>query len=261
MGVVYLAVSVAERALVALKVITPAGPVSRVQVKRFLREADILRELDHPHIVAFRGMGESNGLLFFAMDYVRGIDGARLLARHGPLPVGRAVGLVCQLLEGLEYAHARQFVHRDIKPANLLVTEAAASAGPFVKLADFGLARVYQSSQISGLTMTGTPGGTVAFMPPEQVTQFREARPPADQYSAAATLYNLLTDQYLYDFSGRVEHHLALILQKAPTPIRERRPDLPAKLATVIHHALAREPKDRFPDVKRLRQALLPFAR
>jgi serine/threonine-protein kinase len=263
MGVVYLAVCVAERSLVALKVIVPAGPVTKVQVKRFLREANILRELDHPHIVAFRGMGESNGQLFFAMDYVRGTDGARLLARHGPLPVSRAVELVCQVLKGLEYAHARQFVHRDIKPANLLVTDVAGSEGrqQVVKLADFGLARVYQSSRISGLTMTGTPGGTVAFMAPEQITHFREARPPADQYSAAATLYNLLTDHYIYDFSGRVELQLGLILQQDPVPIRERQPDLPAELAGVIHRALARGPEDRFADARQFRLALSPFAR
>src|SRR5262249_39332353 len=144
----------------------------------------------HPNIVAFQEMGESEGRLYFAMDYVRGTDAAALLKEHGPLPVARAVGLVRQMLRALDYAHAKQFVHRDIKPANLLV--AGAGGQETARLADFGLARVYQASQLSGLTMTGDIGGTVAFMAPEQITNYREAKPPVDQYAAAASLYNLL---------------------------------------------------------------------
>src|SRR5436189_104546 len=139
------------------------------------------RELRHPHIVGFRDMGEVGGQLYFAMEFVRGSDAHRLLKTHTLLPIGRAVGLVCQLLEALEYAHAKGFVHRDIKPANLLVEEAGGREVP--KLADFGLARVYQTSQLSGLTMMGDVGGTVAFMAPEQITHYREAKPPVDQYA------------------------------------------------------------------------------
>src|SRR5436305_7393039 len=115
------------------------------------------------------------------MDFVAGSDAAQLLKHHhGPLPVVRAVDLVCQLLQALDYAHAKGFVHRDIKPANLLVTR----DGPreTVKVADFGLARVYQSSPLSGLTMKGDRAGTIPFMAPEQIISLREARPPVDYY-------------------------------------------------------------------------------
>jgi serine/threonine-protein kinase len=257
MGVVYQAVREADDSLVALKTIMPEGTPTPADLRRFLREAEILRELDHPHIIAFRDMGESNGQLYFAMDFVPGTDAAHLLSAHGRLPVGRAVGLICQLLEALEYAHARKFIHRDLKPANLLVMEV--NGHDVVKLADFGLARTYQSTALSGLTMTGAIAGTVPFMPPEQIVNFRGVTPQADQYSAAATLYNLLTGKYVFDMPPLIQDQLLRILQDDPVPILSRRPAVPKGLAAVIHRALAREPHDRFPDAKAMRKALLKF--
>jgi serine/threonine-protein kinase len=257
MGVVHLAVRAADESVVALKTITPAMAGSESQVARFLREARILEQLDHPHIVAFREMGESNGQFFFAMDFVRGTDAARLLKAVGRLQVSRAVRLVCQMLGALAYAHEQRFVHRDIKPANLLVSEEA--AGETARLGDFGLARVYQASQLSGLSMTGDIGGTVAFMAPEQITSYRQSRPPVDQYAAAAALYNLLTGKLVFDLPGNRQQRLLMILQEEPVPIRKRRADLPKELAEVIHRALAKQPADRFGSVKEFRKQLLPF--
>jgi serine/threonine-protein kinase len=109
--------------------------------------------------------------------------------------------------------------------------------------------------------MDGDIGGTGAFMAPEQIIHFREAKPPVDQYASAATLYNLLTGQYHYDLPREIPKQLALILNEEPVPIVQRRADVPAKLAEVIHKALARDPAQRFPDVAAFRRALLPFAR
>jgi serine/threonine-protein kinase len=128
-----------------------------------------------------------------------------------------------------------------------------------VRLADFGLARVYQASPLSGLTMRGELGGTVGFMAPEQVTTFREAKPLADQYAAGATLYTLLTNRFIYDLPKEFQKQILLLLQEDPVPIRARRPDLPAGLADVIHRSLARNPESRFADVGALRQGLLAF--
>lgn len=256
MGVVYLALRASDGTVVALKTIIPAVTPTQVAVDRFLRESDILRELDHPHIVAFRDMGESNGQLFFAMDFVRGTDAARIVAKHGPMPIKRAVTLTCQLLDALEYAHAKGFVHRDIKPANLLVTEEGVEQ---VKLADFGLARTYQSSQMSGLTMMGAVAGTPSYMPPEQVLNFRDVQPTADQYSAAATLYNFLTGKFVFDLPKSVQQQLLKIMQQEPIPIQTRRADIPAALAEIIHKGLAKDPKARFADVKAMRTALAKF--
>jgi serine/threonine-protein kinase len=256
MGVVSLALPVRDSLPVALKSVIPAAAASRDNVDRFLREARILQHLDHPHIVSFLEMGQADGQLFFAMDYVAGTDAAHLLKANGPLPVPRAVNLICQLLESLEYAHEHGFIHRDIKPHNLLVSADPQAPGrDNVKLADFGLARVYQSSPLSGLTAAGSVGS----MAPEQITTFRESKPPVDQYSAGATLYNLLTGNYVYDFPSKVTEQLMMILLEDPVPILQRRRDLPASLAEIIHRSLARDPKNRFRDVWTMRAALLEF--
>src|SRR5262249_38280915 len=107
------------------------------------------------------------------------------------------------------------------------------------------------------LTLEGHIGGTAPYMAPEQIVNFRESAPPVDQYAAAATLYNLLTGQYIYDFSGSFMDKMLKILQEPPVPIRNRRPDIPTQLAEVIHRGLAREPSQRFAGVGEMRRALL----
>jgi serine/threonine-protein kinase len=264
MGVAYLAVREDTGELAAVKTILPNAQASRRDVEKFLREARILCELDHPHIVGFREMGEAAGQLYLAMDYVPGIDAATLLAKEGqPLSVARAVRLIGQMLQALDYAHAKGFVHRDIKPSNLLVTTAALQGGAWggevARLADFGLACAYQSSRLSGLTMTGRFGGTLHFMAPEQITNFRDAKPPVDIYSAGATLYTLLTDRFVYDFPEQTRRKIVMLLEHDPIPIESRRRGIPAGLAAVISRALARDPSKRYESAAAMRRALAPF--
>ena len=260
MGIVSLALREADGKAYAMKTIIPSVSANQAVIDRFLREAHILRQLQHPYIVGLRDEGEIDGMLYFAMDYVHGTDASRLLKREGPLDIKRALRLVCPMLEALGHAHERKFVHRDVKPSNLLVSE---GTGPeVVRLADFGLARVYQASEMSGLTFNGDIGGTVAFMPPEQITEYRDAKPPADQYAAAASLYNLLTNKYVYDLpEGDFPKQLRLILNEDTVPILKRRRDIPKAMSGAIHRALAREPEDRFPTAIAFREALRPFER
>ena len=197
MGVVYRGMREQDGLPVAVKTILPADGTGRKQIARFLRECEILARLEHPNVVAFREFGEAGGLIFLAMDWVDGPDLGAKLKAMGPVDVRTAARMVCQMLAGLAHAHAKGFVHRDIKPSNILIGRDGTKR--VVKLADFGLARVYESSRISGLTMQGDVGGTPAFMAPEQVTHYRQVQPTADQYSAAATLYTMLTNRPTHD--------------------------------------------------------------
>ncbi len=261
MGVVYQAERLQDKLTVALKTILPAVNTNRKQVKRFLREASMLQQLEHPNIIRCLEVGESetSGLLYFTMEFIEGIDASHFLQKNGALAPAVASRMTMQLLMGLEYAHERRFVHRDIKPANLLIATQVGKKS--VKLADFGLARVYQESRLSALTVEGDMGGTLPFMPPEQITAFHKVGPAADQYSAAATLYNLLSNKYPFDFGSASKSDLSVVLQEDPVPLRDRCASVPQELAAVIHRALAKNPEERFPNVRAFRQALIPFAR
>jgi serine/threonine-protein kinase len=220
----------------------------------------VLGQLRHPNIVQFREMGEHAGLFHFAIEYVPGPDAGQLLkAERGPLPTARAVNLVCGLLRALDHAHTRGFTHRDIKPGNLLVAQEGGR--DVVKLADFGLSRIYQSTPMSGLTLEGDLGGSPAFMAPEQFTELRTAFPAVDQYSAGALLYYLLTARYPYDFPERLEQKIMKILLEDPVPVRARREDLPEELTAIVDRALARKPQDRFASAREMGRALIALNR
>ena len=257
MGIVYRAVRETDGRVAALKVIAPAPGVPEKQVARFLREAEILGRLRHPNIVGFVEGGRAGGLIYLAMECLTGPDAARVLRERGPLNPRTAVRLVCQVLAGLEHAHREGFVHRDVKPANILLHSVGGKR--VAKVADFGLARAFESSRLSGLTMLGEVGGTPAFMAPEQVTHYRDVTPAADQYSVAATLYNLLTGAYPHDMGDELWSRLARIVTEDPVPIRERDPRIDERLSAVIHKALARDAGERFESAAAFAQALAAF--
>jgi serine/threonine-protein kinase len=258
MGVVYQALRLSDRMPVAVKIIHPSKQSKKQQIERFIRESKILEQLDHPNIIQLHESYLGGETIFLAMELVNGPDTGKSLAENGPMKLQIAVRIVCQMLAGLAHAHDLGFVHRDIKPSNLLIHHGDKKV---TKLADFGLARVYQASQLSGVTMQGEIGGTPAYMPPEQITHFRDSKPTGDQYSAAATLYTLLTGKHIYDFPRRQSVDMLVhIATEDPIPLRERNRDLPEGLAEIIHHALNREAEDRFPDVREFRKALKKWA-
>jgi len=259
MGIVYLAKRERDGLQVAVKTIHPAQASNPTVTAQFLSEADTLGRFDHPNIVKFHETGETDGLLYFVMEHVSGTDVAKVLKDRPRVEVRTAIRLAIQVLDALAHAHARGLVHRDIKPANILLAELPDGKRQ-VKLADFGLARVYRASQISGLTHVGDLGGTPAYMPPEQITNYREVMPAADQYSTAAMLYHMLTGNWVLDLPP-MPGGLLTILNKEPVQLCEHRPDLPADLGAAIHRALSKKAADRFSDVIAFRQALVPFGR
>jgi serine/threonine-protein kinase len=260
MGIVYRAVCQATGMHVALKTIMPAVAGSPKQVKMFLREAEVLKQLSHPNIVGFHDLGQAGGRFFLAMEYVAGTDAHRLLKKKGPLTIAQGVDVIRQALKGLAFAHEKKFVHRDIKPANLLIAQEGNRGR--VKLADFGLARIYHDAQFSGLTKIEDKVGTPAFMPPEQILNPRDVQPVADQYSAAATLYYLLTGEMLYEDVKNLNQLFGYILDERhlPVPLHVRRPDVPAGLSAAVAKALAKDPAQRFASAADFRAVLGPYA-
>jgi serine/threonine-protein kinase len=227
-------------------------------VGRFLRECSILKSLEHPQIVACLEAGEARGFLWLAMEYIPGLNGVEWVQQRGPRTVREAIQLLLPVLDALSYAHSKGFVHRDVKPANLLLREQAGHMTAY--LADFGLARTYQNTELSGLTLTGVAAGSPPFMPPEQVTNFRKVKPAGDQYSAAATLYYLLTGRFLFQFETPSEL-LQKVLQEDPVPLQQHRNDIPSELAAVFGRALSRRRQDRYPSIQAFAEALRPFGR
>ncbi len=258
MGVVFRATRDSDGQAVAVKVITPAHGVPRREVERFLREARIMAELEHRHIVRYLDSGEAGGLLWLSMELIDGTDMRARVKERGPLDVKMAVRLSIHALDGLAHAHSKGYVHRDVKPSNLMID------GPkkrrMAKLADFGLARAYDTCNLSGLTMQGEIGGTPGFMAPEQVTHYRDVKPAADQYSASATLYYLLSGQYVMDFASDSTAQMVQIITEDRIPIRQRRKDVSEGLEAAIQQALSREQEDRFPNVAAFREAIRPYA-
>jgi serine/threonine-protein kinase len=257
MGNVYLGERIVDRLCVAIKQIHHAAPAKAVD--QFLREVKILGELRHPNIVKFIEAARVEDVPFLVMEYVEGVDAQSLVRSRGSLPVRSAVRICLQVASGLDHAHQAGIVHRDVKPSNILI--GGPKSGRIAKIADFGLARAYEASQLSGLTLNGEIGGTPAFMPPEQITHYRDVTPVADQYSLGATLYYLLTDTYIHDFpeGSQAANRLVTIMTEPPVPIRERRADLPAELAAVIERSLEKDPGGRYPTLIEFQRALLPF--
>lgn len=257
MGTVYLARRHPDGARVALKLLRPEVVVEPFAREVFLREVAVTAQLRHPSLVALLDHGVEGDIFYFALEYCAGGSlAALLLRRDEPLPPATAVRVAVQTLEGLEAAHARGFVHRDIKPENVLFVD---GEGARVKLADFGLAKSFEQAGLSGLTATGAVGGTLCFMPREQITHFRLLRPASDVWSMGATLYHMLTLSYPRDFAPGVDP-LQVILQGGTVPLRTREPGLPAALAEVVDRSVDDDLGRRYPTAAAFRAALLAVA-
>lgn len=256
-GTVYEAVRQADGTTRAVKVVHPAAAPAPEMVERLVQEAEVLRQLDHPGIVRFHDCGECEGRLYFATEFVPGGDGRQRILARGPLVVPAAVRVVVGLLQALGHAHRRGFVHRDVKPSNVLLARREGKKVG-VQVADFGLARVYEASNLSGLCVTANREPPV-FLPPEQLLDFRSVAPAADLYGAAATLYYLLTAAPIFEVPADRVAAIGLILDGDPVPIRERQPAVPLALAAAIHRCLAKDPADRFATAEAFIEAIAPF--
>jgi serine/threonine protein kinase len=265
MGEVYKARDTRSERTVALKVINRERLTSPTAVERFLREVKAVSQLNHPNIVNAYDSGRVGDLHYFAMEYVEGLDLARLAKDHGPLPIAQACDTIRQAALGLQHAHEKGLVHRDLKPANLLVSgggsngSTASGGRHHVKILDFGLARFASEEKAAGhLTQVGRIIGTVDYMSPEQAGDPRGADIRSDIFSLGCCLFYALTGRPPFLGADMVERLAARVLGEAPL-LRTLRPDAPAALESIVATMLARDPRRRFALPADAAAALQPF--
>lgn len=230
---------------VALKVMHSESLDDPDFVRRFHREMQICSQLMHPNVVRVLDHGEVGPLRFLVMESLSGTS-LREVIRPAGLPLPQALDLFRQVLLGVHYANTRGVVHRDLKPENIFVT-----GHGIVKVMDFGLARRLEGIS---LTVKGTILGTPAYMSPEQITN-NEPDARCDQYSLGIVAYELLTGRLPFpdvNPSTVLLRHLA----DAPTPLTSLRPDVPERLAQVVHRMLEKERSRRFASLEDVLAAL-----
>ncbi len=258
MGSVMLARSASDGRAVAIKTLLPEVAVSEQSLKRFMREIEVAASLQHPHIVSYIEHGTHNGIVYLVTEYVRGMDASKLVKqRGGKLNYLEVVKIIEQTLAALHFAHSLGFVHRDIKEQNILVD--GIYPRYISKLTDFGLAKSFKQSGMSGVTMVGDVAGTIAYMPPEQVRDFKEVRPPSDIYAIGMTAYSLMTGAHALDLSPRagISETVKAIFEKPIIPLAQRQPDIPLRVAAVIETAIAKDVQFRWASAGEMREALL----
>lgn len=233
MGAVYAARQTSLDRNVALKLLPAELSRNPAAAERFRREARALAKLNHPNIVAIHDFGETpGGSFFFVMEQVEGADLHRLI-RDGNLPLAKALDVVRQVCDALEFAHSRGIVHRDIKPANILVDDLGR-----VKVSDFGLAILLTDpSSEPSPTMTGGVVGTPEYIAPEQRRGDGPVDHRADIYSLGVMLYEMLTGMLPY---GAFE---------PPS----RRSEVDARMDRVVTRAMQQEPEKRYQHASEVR--------
>ncbi|HEV8167931.1 MAG TPA: FHA domain-containing serine/threonine-protein kinase [Pyrinomonadaceae bacterium] len=243
---------------VAIKTLLPEFAVSDKAMRRFMREIDVAAALKHRNIVEFIDRGTHNGVVYLVSEFVEGSDASKLAEDHGGrLSYEDGISIIAQALDALSFAHAQGYIHRDFKDQNILVS--GSSPNLFAKLTDFGLAKSFTQSGLSGVTMAGEMAGTLAYMPPEQLRNFRDVKPQSDIYAVGMTAYSLLTGCLALDLSknSSVNDTIRAIFEQPAVPLHQRAPHIPLPVCEIIDRALAKDPAQRWQSAGAMRTALL----
>jgi serine/threonine-protein kinase len=250
MGVVYLGRDPKISRVVAIKTMALAQEFDADELEdvkaRFFREAETAGRLNHPNIVTMYDAGEEHDLAYIAMEFLKGGDLTPYTKPDNLLPVPTVLSIVARVADALSYAHTLNVVHRDIKPANIMYD----AASDTVKVTDFGIARITDSSK----TKTGMVLGTPSFMSPEQLSGMKiEGR--SDLFSLGVSLYQLLCGKL--PFQGDSMAQLMFrIANEQPINILSVRPDLSPALVEVINISLAKKVEARFQTGAEMAKAL-----
>ncbi|HVS24011.1 MAG TPA: protein kinase [Gammaproteobacteria bacterium] len=255
MGFVYLGRDPKINRIVALKAIDLKAEVEPSELdearQSFLREAEIAGQLSHPNIVTIFDVGETEGIAYLAMEYLKGHHLSDFAVRDRLLPVPVVLELLSRTADALDYAHAQNIVHRDIKPANIMYD----SLSDGLKITDFGIARLMDV----GRTRTGIVLGTPAFMSPEQL-EGKNVNGHTDLFALGVSLYQLLTGQL--PFRGASMTKLMFVIANEPhQSVTAVRDDLPEHLNAIVDRALAKDPADRFQSGAEMATAMRGVAR
>ncbi len=255
MGQVWLVEEEKTGRQMALKLMLPKAAADENSRETFLREAHIAGQLEHRNIVRQYKCGQSGDTYFILMELCDGGSVDSLIANSGGrLSIDLATQIMLQVLDGFIYAHraplsvtlkrgktatSNGLVHRDFKPGNIFLS--GSGANMTAKTADFGLAKAFETSGLSGHTRTGQLAGTPVFMPRQQIINYKFAKPPVDIWAAAASYYQMLTGAFTKDFV-QGKDVIATALSASAVPIRKRDRAIPKRLAEVIDHALLEKP-------------------
>ncbi len=249
-GVVYEAKHLSLNQNVALKVLKNEHITTHI-VQRFLREAQMVAQLNHPNIVHVYDSGEEHGVPYIAMEFVKGKPLNKMI-QDREISVRRAAEIAKCVAEGLEHAHKHSIIHRDIKPENIMITEDGTP-----KIADFGLARQI-SAEESRLTQANTIMGTPLYMSPEQAEGAANITALTDIYSLGVVLYEMLVGRPPFLHSDTMLL-LNKIIREQPTPPRNMQGVIPKTLEDICLKAMEKKPEDRFVSAQEMRLSLEQF--
>jgi serine/threonine-protein kinase len=259
MGKVFRARQLMLDKVVVLKVLRQSLLGDERTVARFQREAKAASRLNHPNSISILDFGQTeDGALFIAMEYVAGQDLHQLLSREWPLPEARVVRIIAQVLSALSDAHGAGVIHRDLKPENIML-EQRRGEPDFVKVLDFGIAKITDSSGEEGpaLTRAGFVCGTPEYMSPEQA-RGATLDQRSDLYAVGVILYQLMTGLLPFESDSAVGFATKHLTEEPPPPT-QRRPDakISPAMERLILRVLSKNPNDRPSNAEEFRVELL----
>jgi hypothetical protein len=259
MGTVFKARHALLRRPTAIKILDP-DKVSEVAIARFEREVQLTSALQHPNTIAIYDYGKTpEALFYYVMEYLDGISLEQLVSRYGPQPEGRVVSILRQVCGSLAEAHAAGLVHRDVKPANILLNHRGGVAD-FVKVLDFGLAKVVGIDRQGGVTSPGSLTGTPLYLAPEAIERPGQTDARVDLYAVGCVGYFLLTGTPVFNGESIIEICRQHVHAEPEPPSRRLGRPVGTQLEALLLHCLAKKPENRPPGAAAIEQELAACA-